>query len=192
MMPLKNKNYRKSYNNTSPPSCPRQPFSSIFTKKNNNNNNKKRPSSFSGAVRVKNYVVHLSTSTPVIIARTHTIKLLHICGLISDKMCHLVTKCCHFVTKLWQNKGSAGWKLCGGGGSQKTIPVTDTSKFKKEKNIKNYYYYNNYTTILSGERYLAKNAKKQVRFLHTKHSTKYLCLKKLKKNLSRWAWRQKK
>lgn len=54
---------------------------------------------------------------------------------------------------------------------------------KKEKNIKNYYY-NNYTTILSGERYLAKNAKKQVRFLHTKHSTKYLCLKKLKKNLS--------
>lgn len=55
---------------------------------------------------------------------------------------------------------------------------------KKEKNIKNYYY-NNYTTILSGERYLAKNAKKQVRFLHTKHSTKYLCLKKLKKNLSR-------
>jgi len=51
-------------------------------------------------------------------------------------------------------------------------------KFKKEKNI-NYYY--NYTTILSGERYLAKNAKKQVRFLHTKHSTNYLCLKKLKK-----------
>lgn len=93
----------------------------------------------------------------------------------------LVTKCCHFVTKLWQNQGSAGWKLCGGGGSQKTIPVTDTSKFKKEKNIKNYFYYNNYTTILSGERYLAKNAKKQVRFLHTKHSTKYLCLKKLKK-----------
>jgi len=30
-----------------------------------------------------------------------------------------------------------------------------------------------------------KMQKKQVRFLHTKHSTKYLCLKKLKKNLSR-------
>ena len=28
---------------------------------------------------------------------------------------------------------------------------------------------------------MAKNAKKQVRFLHTKHSTKYLCLKKEKK-----------
>ena len=99
MMPLKNKNSRKSYNNTSPPSCPRQPFSSIFTKKNINNNNKKRPSSFSGAVRVKNYVVHLSTSTPVIIARTHTIKLLHICGLISDKMCHFSDKMLSFCDK---------------------------------------------------------------------------------------------
>lgn len=57
----------------------------------------------------------------------------------------------------------------------------DTSSLKKKKNI-NYYY--NYTTILSGERYLAKNAKKQVRFLHTKHSTNYLCLKKLKKKIS--------
>merc|ERR1711994_634166 len=73
-------------------------------------------------------------------------------------------------------------------GSQKTIPVTDTSKFKKEKNIKNYYYYNNYTTILSGERYLAKNAKKQVRFLHTKHSTKYLCLKLLKEYIILRTW----
>merc|ERR1739844_698512 len=80
--------------------CPRQPFSSIFTKKTNNNNNKKRPSSFSGAVRVKNYVVHLSTSTPVIIARTHTIKLLHICGLISDKMCHFSDKMLSFCDKI--------------------------------------------------------------------------------------------
>jgi len=185
MMPLKNKNSRKSYNNTSPPSCPRQPFSSIFTKKNNNNNNKKRPSSFSGAVRVKNYVVHLSTSTPVIIARTHTIKLLHICGLISDKMCHFSDKMLSFCDKIMTKQWKCRLKIVRRRGSQKTIPVTDTSKFKKEKNIKNYYYYNNYTTILSGERYLAKNAKKQVRFLHTKHSTKYLCLKKLKKNLSR-------
>jgi len=60
------------------------------------------------------------------------------------------------MTKQWKCR----LKIVRRRGSQKTIPVTDTSKFKKEKNIKNYYYYNNYTTILSGERYLAKNAKK--------------------------------
>jgi hypothetical protein len=133
MMPLKNKNSRKSYNNTSPPSCPRQPFSSIFTKKNNNNNNKKRPSSFSGAVRVKNYVVHLSTSTPVIIARTHTIKLLHICGLISDKMCHFSDKMLSFCDKIMTKQWKCRLKIVRRRGSQKTIPVTDTSKFKKRK-----------------------------------------------------------
>lgn len=111
MMPLKNKNSRKSYNNTSPPFCPRQPFSSIFTKKNNNNNNKKRPSSFSGAVRVKNYVVHLATSTPVIIARTHTIKLLHICGLISDKMCHFSDKMLSFCDKIMTKQRKCRLKI---------------------------------------------------------------------------------
>jgi len=61
--------------------------------------------------------------------------------------------------------------LRGGGGSQKTLPVT-THQVKKEKNI-NYYYY--YYTILSGERYLAKNAKNKYGF-STQNIVQNICV----------------
>jgi len=85
-------------------------------------------------------------------------------------MCHFVTKICDkFMTN---KKGSAGWKLRGGGGSQKTLPVT-THQVKKEKNINYYYYY--YYTILSGERYLAKNAKNKYGF-STQNIVQNICV----------------
>lgn len=113
MMPLKNKNYRKSYNNTSPPSCPRQPFSSIFTKKTTTiiiitTKKDLHPFPVLYGLRITSCIYphqHLSS------LHVHTIKLLHICGLISDKMRHFSDKMLSFCDKIMTKQRKCRLKI---------------------------------------------------------------------------------